>query len=945
MNTTAYCRLILTKKIWAAVPGSDANGYSDPADTIQYAFGVVPEGTHFRDFANADGSVDARKLTGGVLIVTGDNKTSLELAPGRYWLYEFVIGRDADGVSPRYSQRGGWDFTALVDGERRAPVDDIDGAVLFEVGAQTRELSIVGINKSVCVQIDKRLSSGTGRTNGVLFFGTSSYLGLTQLGSPFFDDKAVVRLGVTGVDGKVRLDGFTSGNNVFIHEVVPKASYDAGVRPEKMDVHRLDGSFWYSAGFPDAHEVTQVELDALLANPKFTAAGRALIRANLHVGDWLFTNQNYFAERQGLVRVEVTNNTGKKGKLRLSKKIWAGVPGSDANGYSDPADTIQYAFGVVPAGTHYSEIALVDGAVDTSKLIGGVLTVVGANTVELMLEPGQYWLYEFVIGRDPDGVSPRYSQRGGWDYTALLDGVRHAPVDDIDGAVAFEIGANVVDVNIVGINKSLCVEIDKRMSAGTGRTSGVLFFATSSYRGLTQLGSENFDGNAVVRLGVTGADGKVRLDGFVSGNNVFIHEVVPKASYDAGVRPEKMDVHQLDGSFWFSAGFPDAHEITAEELNALLSSPKFTEAGRALIRANMHVGDWLFTNQNYFYQRQGVMRVDVTNNNGKKGKLRLTKKIWAGVPGADANGYSNPDDTIQYAFGVVPAGTHYGDIALADGAVDTSKLIGGVLTVVGANAVELQLEPGQYWLYEFVIARDDDGVSLHYFQRTGWDFTALIDGDRRAPVDDIDGAVAFEIGAQTSLVEVVGINKSLSVQIEKRFTPGAQAKEKEGILFIATSSYRGVLPLSDVRNSGNGNDRAIVRLGVTGPGGTVRFDGFTSGNNVFIHEIVPQDVYDNGIMPISMSVYGLNGALMFTSEFKLQGALRQGEDWRDNEHQRRITEADLDALLAEPKLTPAGRALILKHVQVGDYLFSNPRSLAERQGVMRVEVLNDSGRG
>ncbi|MFP3560673.1 hypothetical protein SB861_60325, partial [Paraburkholderia sp. SIMBA_049] len=88
------------------------------------------------------------------------------------------------------------------------------------------------------------MSSGTGRTNGVLFFGTSSYLGLTQLGSANFDGNAVVRVGITGMDGKVRLDGFTSGNNVFIHEVVPKASYDAGVRPQKMDVYRLDGTLW-----------------------------------------------------------------------------------------------------------------------------------------------------------------------------------------------------------------------------------------------------------------------------------------------------------------------------------------------------------------------------------------------------------------------------------------------------------------------------------------------------------------------------------------------------------------------------------------------------------------------------------------------------------------------------------------------------------------------------
>lgn len=631
-------------------------------------------------------------------------------------------------------------------------------------------------------------------------------------------------------------------------------------------------------------------------------------------------------------------------RLKLSKKIWAGVPGSDANGYSDPADTIQYAFGVVPEGTHFRDFARADGSVDTHLLTGGILMVTGDNTTDVALAPGRYWLYEFVIGRDADGFALRYYQRTGWDFTAVVDGERRSPVDDNDGAVLFEVGAQTREMSIVAINKAVCVELDKRLSSGTGRTNGVLFFGTSSYLGLTQLGSANFDGNAVVRVGVTGVDGKVRLDGFASGNNVFIHEVVPKASYDAGVRPQKMDVYRLDGTLWYSAGFPDAHEVTQDELDALLRNPKFTEAGRALIRANLRVGDWLFTNQNYFYERQGLLRVEVTNNTGKKGKLRLSKKIWAGVPGADSNGYSNPDDTIQYAFGVVPADTHFGDFALADGSVDASKLIGGVLTVVGANVVELMLEPGQYWLYEFVIARDANGVSPRYFQRTGWDFTALIDGERRAPVDDIDGAVAFEIGAQTAQVEIVGINKSVSVQIDKRFTPGAQDKEKAGILFLATSSYLGVLPI--VRDAiGSSNSTAILRLGVTGANGSVRLDGFTSGNNVFIHEIVPQDLYDAGIMPVSMSVYGLDGTRVFTSEFKLQGALREGENWRDDEHQRRLTQADLDALLAEPKLTRAGRALILEHVRAGDYLFSNANYFSERQGVMRVEVLNDSGRG
>ncbi|MDR5752080.1 MULTISPECIES: hypothetical protein [unclassified Caballeronia] len=36
------------------------------------------------------------------------------------------------------------------------------------------------------------------------------------------------------------------------------------------------------------------------------------------------------------------------------------------------------------------------------------------------------------------------------------------------------------------------------------------------------------------------------------------------------------------------------------------------------------------------------------------------------MPGSDANGRSDPDDTIQYAFGVTLASQHYADIAKAD---------------------------------------------------------------------------------------------------------------------------------------------------------------------------------------------------------------------------------------------------------------------------------------
>ncbi len=622
--------------------------------------------------------------------------------------------------------------------------------------------------------------------------------------------------------------------------------------------------------------------------------------------------------------------------ILLSKKIWAGVPGADVNGRSDPAATIQYAFGVVPANTPFASLCRADRSVDPQRLIGGVLSVIGNAQLALALAPGQYWLYEFVIERSAAGALS-YTHRTGWDFTAAIDGTVRGPVNDDDGAIAFEVRSGA-PLRIVGINKSVCVQIDKRYSAGNGRKDGILFFGTSSYLGLTQ-GAPHWDGSAVVRLGVTDSDGSLRLDGFTSGNNVFIHEVVPQALYVAGMRPQQMEVYDIDGSLWYTSGFPDFHQVSQAELDRLLADPKFTPADHALIREHLHAGDWLFTNQNYLFQRQGLMRVVVTNDNGKKGKLILSKKVWAGVPGSDANGRSDPADTIQYAFGVVPAHTHYGDISKADGSVDESKLLGGPLTVVGNAEVELMLAPGQYWLYEFVIKRNNDGVTLSYTQRTGWDFTAEIDGTLRSPVDDRDGAIAFEVGAATSVVRVAGINKSVSVQIETQFTAGAQAQERQDILFFATSSYRGILPTAD-----NMNGNAIVRLGVTGADGTVRLDGFTSGNNVFIHEVISQEIYDAGIWPISMTVYNLDGALWFTSNFQVQGPLRNGESWRNDEHQRRLTQADVDQLLADPKFTSAGRALIRRKVRAGDYLFSNSGYFFQRQGVLRVTVLNDSGR-
>ncbi|MDR5752078.1 MULTISPECIES: hypothetical protein [unclassified Caballeronia] len=49
----------------------------------------------------------------------------------------------------------------------------------------------------------------------------------------------------------------------------------------------------------------------------------------------------------------------------------------------------------------------------------------------------------------------------------------------------------------------------------------------------------------------------------------------------------------------------------------LLRDPKFTATGRELIRAHLHVGGWLFGADNYFYDRQGVMRVSVLNGDAR----------------------------------------------------------------------------------------------------------------------------------------------------------------------------------------------------------------------------------------------------------------------------------------------------------------------------------------
>ncbi|MDE1181297.1 hypothetical protein [Paraburkholderia sp.] len=621
MNQTVLSGIELSKKIWANVPGADANGYSNPGDTIAYAFGVVDAKLDFGDILGPDGYVIESKLIGGVITLIGANTVTRQLPPGDYQLFEFVIARDADGVTLRYGRRTGSDFTAAINGVRKSPDNDEDGGIGFTVSASGGIVPVVCINKSVSVLIDKHVGdSSPSERKGVLFFGTSSYLGLTQDGYNW-NSTSIVRLGLTDANGALRLDGFTSGNNVFLHEVVPKAAYDAGLRPKQMTVYKLDGSVWYTAGFPDFHQVTRDELDTLLKDPKVTPVGRELIRANLNVGDYLFTNQNYFYERQGVIPVTVLNERLPKGGIELSKKIWAHVPGSDSKGRSNPDNTIQYAFGVANASAHFADIARADGYVDPSKLIGGVLMVTGASKATLQLAPGSYKLFEFTIVRDADGATLLFGKRTGWDFTADFDGVLQTPSDDGDGAIVFEVSNQTRVISVVAVNKSLSVQIRNQVSdvRQTGQTTGRMFFGTSSYLGLTQ-DSQNWNGGAIVRLGVTDAEGILRLDGFVSGNNVFIHEVIPKDTYDAGVRPKEMTVRKLDGSVWFTTPFSAQHQVTQDELDMLLKDPKFTGEGRQLIRAHLKVGDYLFSARDYFYERQGVIDVSVLNDFSNVGK-------------------------------------------------------------------------------------------------------------------------------------------------------------------------------------------------------------------------------------------------------------------------------------------------------------------------------------
>jgi len=595
--------VILSKKLWDYSPAADANGYTALSDTVRYAFGVAPSGVHFGDIAGADGFVDASKLIGGVRWVSGAKGASFELPPGAYRLYEFAIVRTIDGEL-KFAKRGGWDYSAEINSTPIKSMDD-DGGIEFEVRSTDPQIALCLINKSVSIRL-KKTADGSLKP-GVLFFGTSSYLGL----APFpraWNDSAVIRVGLTDALGEAHLDGFVSGNNVFIHEVISKADYEAGVRATQMEVYRLDGSLWFSAPFPDVHQVDAEERDRLLSDPRFSDAARALIEANLQVGDYLCSNQNYFYERHGTLQVKVSN-AGKPPKIELSKKIWAGVPGSDANGYSSPDGTVQYAFGVVRAGTKFAQITGPDGYVDEAKLIGGIRWVIGAEVTRFSLPPGRYDLFEFVIWRHGDGTSLKFGFRNGWDFTMEVDGVRTTTYDD-DGAIPFEVKSADVRMTIMGINKSLCVAIE---ATNEGKPKpGALFFGTSSYLGLAA-DSQNGNAGAVVRLGVSDEQGRMRLDGFVTGNNIFIHEVISKAEYDVGMRGGHMDVYGLDGNLTRSAELADIHVVTEQERAQLLRDPKFTPAGRRLIEQRLQAGDYLCTTQSYFNERQGVMLVKISH--------------------------------------------------------------------------------------------------------------------------------------------------------------------------------------------------------------------------------------------------------------------------------------------------------------------------------------------
>ncbi|WP_259755883.1 hypothetical protein [Pseudomonas sp. GCEP-101] len=893
----------LSKKLWAGLPGSDSKGYSAPPATMQFAFGVVAADMSFAQISGVDGYLDESRLITGIHWVNGDQITAFSLPPGRYRLYEFTLVRAADNATLKFAKMGGWQFKADINGVETAAIDD-ENAVPFEVGTDGQDIAIVGINKTYSVLVDK-LAGGRPQA-GVMFFGSSSGYGLFPHD---WNAPAIVSVGVTDATGSLRLDGFTSGGNAFLHEVIPKADYEAGVRANRMDVLHQDGTPWFSCDFAEGHAVTQAELDHLLREPKLNAAARELIRQNLHVGDYLCAATNYLYERQGMLKATVHN--GGTPNVKLYKKLWAGVPGSDDKGYSIPDVTMQFAFGIVGADTSFAQMVGADGYLDESKLIGGVIRLSGEQVVSFSLPPGKYRLYEFELVRAADNVTLKLAKMGGWQFKAEVNGVETAAIDD-ENAIAFEVGNGNSEITLMGINKSFSVLIEKR--ADGQLKPGVMIFGTSSGSGLFP---HDWNIAAIVRVGITDAQGSLRLDGFTSGCNAFIHEVIPRADYEAGVRATRMDVLHQDGSPWFSCDFAEGHAITQAELDHLLHEPKLNAAARELIRQNLHVGDYLCAATNYLYERQGMLKATI--HNGGIPNVRLCKKIWAGVPGADEQGRSAAAETIRFAFGIVPGDVTYSQIIGIDRYVDEARLIGGVRFIDGAQCIDLHLPAGRYKLYEFTMVRDADGTRLKYERKGGWDFTADINGKNTGPVGDNDG-IPFEVASNGTLIELVGINKALCAHI----TLFEGQTPKAGALLLGTSSYLGLIPDTQGWNAG-----ATVRVGLTDGHGQVRLDGFSSGNNVFIHQVIAQADYRAGVRPGNMDVYGINGSLWLTYGFP---------------EVRQVTAEYRAALLREPKFNAAARQLIDTHLQVGDYLCGNSqRYFYERQGVMQLVIHNTRG--
>jgi hypothetical protein len=597
----------LSKKLWAYLPGSDNNGYSTPGPTLQFAFGIVDGATSFAQMAGADGYLDERRLIGGIHLISGDQSLSFNLPPGRYRLYEFTLVRAPDGVTLKFAKMGGWQFKALVNGIETAAIGD-ENAVPFEVFNDNRPISLVGINKTLSV-LPEKYAAGKPKP-GVLFFATSSSQGIFP-DSQNWNGAAIVRMGVTDERGSVRLDGFTSGGNIFLLEVIPKADYAAGVRAIGMEVYRLDGSLWFNSDFPLALAVTQQQLDQLMRDPKLNAAARDLIGKHLHVGDYLCSGRDYLYERQGMLRVKVTNGGEAPPKVKLCKKLWAGLPGSDSKDYSAPNSTLQFAFGVVGIDTSFAQMAGADGYLDESRLIGGIHWVIGDQVTEFSLSPGKYRLYEFTLVRAEDGVSLKFAKMGGWQFKAEVNGVETNAIDD-ENAIPFEVRSDGATITLMGINKTLCALVEIRTSAGQAKP-GTLVFGTSTTSGLFP-DKLNWTAPAIVRVGVGNEKGDVRLDGFTSGGNIMLHQVIPKADYEAGVRATKMEVFGLNGALVLTCDLPMTYQLTQLQLDQLLREPKLSAAARELVRAHLHVGDYLSVGREYFNERQGMLRVRITNN-------------------------------------------------------------------------------------------------------------------------------------------------------------------------------------------------------------------------------------------------------------------------------------------------------------------------------------------